>query len=587
MSRWTDDFRRIAPYFRGARKGLIAAALGAGVGALTEPLVAALLQPLLDHGFGQSRGLPVWGVPVVLLALFAVRGLASFVAQYSLSWTAAQGVFNLRQAMFERLMRGSGTLFTSRSASSLTNTLVYEVQSGSAQLVGALITLVRDSLTLLALTGYLLYLNWQLTLFVAVMLPCLALAMRLIGRRMRRLAEQSQTATDDLAYVVEENVLAWKSVRLHEAQDSQRARFESRSLALRRVFLKGVAAAASTTPISQMLAALAISSVLSVALWQSQGSGGSVGEFVSFVTAMLMLVSPIKHLSDISGPINNGLAAVIRGVNLVDSFPDEASGAHAPGQRARGELLLEGVGLRYADHSLALEDITLRVQPGQTVALVGASGAGKTSLVQLLPRLLEPSGGRILLDGVPLADWDLGVLRRQFALVSQDVVLLNDTLAGNIAMRPVPPDSPPELIARVQDALQAAHLAEFAAGLPQGLHTPLGHNGNQLSGGQRQRVAIARALFKDAPILILDEATSALDSASERAVQQALERLRQGRTTIVIAHRLSTIEHADVIVMMAHGRIIEQGAHAALLQARGAYAQMHALQFGAAPDSTA
>jgi len=332
-------------------------------------------------------------------------------------------------------------------------------------------------------------------------------------------------------------------------------------------------AGGTMTPVTQMLAACAISLVIVIALWQSRTGGTSVGEFVAFVTAMLQLVAPAKHLSDVMAPLTRGLAAVERGLDLIDHNAAEASGTHAPG-RARGDIRFEGVSLSYRDDSPpALDDVTLAVRAGETVALVGPSGAGKTTLVNLLPRFCAPTAGRVLLDGVPLADWDTQALRQQFALVSQDVVLFNDTIEANVTLgAPVPRDG-------VREALRAAHLLDFVDSLPQGLDTPVGHNGSQLSGGQRQRLAIARAIAKDAPILILDEATSALDNESERAVQAALEQLMQGRTTLVIAHRLSTIEHADRVLAFDAGRLVEQGTAAELLAAGGLYARLHALQF--------
>jgi len=565
-------FSRIAPYFRQARIGLLVALVGSLIGAATEPMIPALLKPLLDQGFGAGQ-LPLWAVPVAIVGLFTLRGVAGFIAQYALSWATQRGVQDLRQQLFQRVLTASGAMFTQTSASSLTNTLVYEVQSGAAMLVNAVQTLMKDSLTLLALLVYLFWLNWKLTLFVAVLFPAVAVVMKVVGKRLHRLTREGQEATDQLAYVVEENVLAWRIVRMHGAAASQASRFERHALALRRVLLKIVASGAAITPLTQIFAALALSAVVVVALWQSHSGGATVGGFVAFITAMLMLVAPIKHLSDVMTPMTRGLASIERGLELLDSHPAERGGAHAP-ERAQGAIELRNVTLRYRDdQASALDGLSLAIRPGEIVALVGPSGAGKSSLINLLPRFIEPNAGEILLDGVPLAQWDVAALRRQFALVSQDVVLFNDSIAANIALGDTPDP------ARVQAALQGAHLAEFVAGLPQGADSLIGHNGGQLSGGQRQRLAIARALYKNAPILILDEATSALDSESERAVQAALDDLMRGRTTLVIAHRLSTIEHAHRIVVLDAGRVAEQGSHAELLAHGKLYARLHAMQF--------
>ena len=568
-------FARITPYFRDARIGIVVAFVGSLIGAATEPLIPEMMKPLLDQGFTGGK-LPLWMVPVAIVGIFALRGVSGFVAQYALSWAALRGVQDLREALFQRILTGQPAMFGLHSASSLTNTLVYEVQNGATQLVNSLLTLVKDSLTLLALLSYLFWLNWKLTLFVGVLFPAVALLMTTVGKRLHRLAREGQEATDSLAYVVEENVLAWRIVRLHGAAPRQAQRFEQHALTLRRVLLKIVSASGVMTPITQMFTAMALSAVIVVALWQSSSTGATVGGFVAFITAMLMLVAPVKHLSDVIAPITRGLAAIERGLELLAESPAEVGGSHQAGGdgRAQGHLVLTDVVLRYRDDQApALAGLSLDIAAGQTVALVGPSGAGKSSLINLLPRFVDPTSGRITLDGVALADWQTESLRRQFALVSQDVVMFNDSIAANVALG----ETADPL--RLRAALDGAHLMDFVDGLPQGMDTLIGHNGGQLSGGQRQRLAIARALYKDAPILILDEATSALDSESERAVQAALETLMRGRTTLIIAHRLSTVEHADRIVVMDAGRVVEQGPHAALLAAGGLYARLHALQF--------
>jgi subfamily B ATP-binding cassette protein MsbA len=564
---------RLAPYFTVGRLGLAVALVGSLLSAGSELGISWLMKPLVDKGFAGNR-LPIWLVPVVIIGLFTLRGIAGYIAECALAWSAQRGVEAMRRAMFQHLLRVKPPLFAQQSASSLTGLVVHETQYGVQLLVESALTLLKDSLTTVSLLTFLLFINWQLTLVVALLVPSVGIVMKLTAPRLKRLTVEAQNAVNDLAYVVEENALAWRVVRLHDAGSFEQHRFDERTTRLRRLMIKSVAAGAALTPISQFFAAISVAVVITTALQQAHHGGMTVGAFIQFITTMIAVIQPIKRLSDLTTPLTRGVTLLERGLDLLHNQPAESGGSYQPARRAEGHIELRDVTVRYRDDQpAALDHLSLKIEPGETVALVGPSGAGKTSLVNLLPRFIEPTSGSLLLDGHALPDWNVNALRRQFALVSQDVVLFNDTVAGNVALG----DAVDE--ARVRDALRSANLLDFVLSLPQGLRTPIGHNGSQLSGGQRQRLAIARAIYKDAPILILDEATSALDNESERAVQQALDTLMQGRTTLVIAHRLSTIERADRIVAMQAGRVVEQGTHAELLAHGGLYARLHAMQF--------
>lgn len=570
-------FRRLArvwPYFSGSRSGW-ALAIGATiVASATEPFVPALLKPLLDRGF-QQDSFNLWLVPLTLMLLFIIRGLSGFLAQLALAKVTNDGLLQLRKAMFGKLLSARLTLFTDQSASTIANTVVYEVFNGSSSLINAVMRLARDVLTLLALISYLIYLNWKLTLIVGFLFPAVAFVIQVLSKRLYRLTKESQTATDSLAYVVEENVMAHRDVRLHGAQASQAGRFDSLSHSLRRLSMKSTAAYAGMSAITQVLSAMALSAVISIALMQSAENTTTVGGFVAFVTAMLLLIAPIKSLSDATTPITRGLAALERGLDLMDLTSDEASGSFVKA-RALGDIEFSNVSVRYkTDATPALRAFSLSIAAGETLAIVGASGSGKTTLVNLLPRFIDMSTGSITLDGQEIRDWDLASLRAQFAFVSQHVVMLNSSIAENVAL------GQDVNRARIEESLRAANLGTLLAQLPDGMDTVLGHNAMQLSGGQRQRLAIARALYKNAPILVLDEATSALDTESELAVQDAIRRLTSKRTSLVIAHRLSTIQNADRIIMMDAGQIIESGTHKELLAKNGAFAHLYRLGFQA------
>jgi len=554
----------VMSYFSKPTVGWVALALSVVIGSALEPTIPALLKPLLDKGFN-SKELPVWMIPVSVILLFTLRSCASFVADVSLAKIAQTSLHALRKKMFDCISVAELDLYRRQPATALANTIVFEATNGAVLLLQSVTTVVKDSLSLMALVCYLLYLNWKLTLIVLLIFPIVALSMRALAKRLYGLTKASQAAIDELAYVVEENVLAHKEIRIQSAEQQQRERFHGVNSRLKRLAMKSAVAGSAVAPITNLFGSIALSAVITVAIVQSQSSSLSAGGFVAFITAMLMLIAPIKHLSEVSSTITRGVVAAERAVSLVETVATEKGGTHSS-PRCKGLIEYKGVGVTYPGApSPALVGIDLRVEPGQFIALVGLSGSGKTTLANLLPRFVDCSTGFITLDGVDLREWDLHSLRQQFALVGQNVVMFNDSVLNNVALGQVVDRE------RVMHALEAANLSDRVAALPRGMDTVLGHNASLLSGGERQRLAIARAIYKDAPILILDEATSALDTDTDSLVQASLRTAMAGRTTIAIAHRLTTIRDADTIFVLQHGRILQSGNHQTLMDQGGAY----------------
>jgi len=562
---------------------IIGSLLAMAVVAGAETSIPALMKPLLDRGFTGQLNSKLWQVPVFLVGLALVRSLSQFLSNYLLTRVINAVLLKLREQMFHTLLRARTVFFQKNSASNLINAVVFEVNNVLTIMGSMLISLVRDSLTVVGLMGYLFYLNWKLTLVVLVIFPIIALIMNKINRRLRALNREQQTLTSELAYIVEESAAGYRIVKVHGAEEYEMQRFMEKAERLRKFALKSAVAGGLNQPITQLIASMALSVVLVIALMQSATEGTTVGGFAAFITAMMLVISPLKHLADVNQPLQRGLTAAEMIFALIDEPLEEEEDRRLgmrPLNKAKGAIRFENVCFSYEQEvgrQDALRDINLTIRPGEVVAFVGPSGGGKSTLVSLLPRFFAPTGGQILLDDTPLEEIVLADLRRQIAFVSQDVILFNDTIAANVAYGVVAPNEVDR--ERVAQALQAANLATLIQELPEGMDTFIGDNGNRLSGGQRQRLAIARAIYKNAPILILDEATSALDSESERQVQDALEKLMVGRTTLVIAHRLSTIEHADRIVVLEHGQVVENGSHEELIQHDGLYANLHRIQF--------
>ncbi|MFC0132785.1 lipid A export permease/ATP-binding protein MsbA [Massilia eurypsychrophila] len=559
-------FALVRPY---RARALLALVAMAGTAA-TQPLLGKALELLLDKGFANKVDFNLWLVPAVLVSLFVMRGVFTFSTAYLNNWVMSRVLNDLRGMVFERLLRLPVARFHEESTGKIINTVIGDVRQVVDMINSVFLAFVRDSLVVIGLLIGLMMLNWKLTIIALVVVPLTAVIVRTTTGRLRRLNRDNQRVTGEMTQVVEEAARGHQVIRVFAGERYERRRFEMRSEALRGFSQRMTVAAAATVPITQIATAMAVSVVIMVAI----RSGMSVGEFTNFITLMLMLLQPLKALVEVNGPMQRGMAAAETVFAMIDAPVEHDTGATVLG-KARGHLQLERVSFRYGDNNPnALTDVSLDIFPGQTVALVGVSGGGKSTFVNLVTRFYTPQSGRLLLDGVPYDDIALTSLRAQLAMVSQNVVLFDDTLGANIAYGAEQVDS-----ARLAAAIQAAHLADVVAALPDGVDTMIGENGMRLSGGQRQRVAIARAIYKDAPILILDEATSALDNESERAVQGALDALMAGRTTLVIAHRLSTVERADRIVVMDAGRVIEAGRHDQLLAKGGVYANLYRLQF--------
>jgi len=563
--------RYVAPYWR-----VFAAAIaGMVVVAATEPALPALLKPMLDGSFVHRDETMIRLIPLAIIGVFVIRGVASYVGDYAIHWVGNKVVMDLREEMFDRLLLLPTGFYDEQASGVLLSRVTYDANQVTSAATHVLTVAVKDSLAVIGLVGWLFYLQWKLALTLLVVSPAIAGVIHAASKRLRRANLGSQASMGIMTQVLQETIDCHRVIKVFGGKRYETQRFRDVANRVRLFTMKHVATAAATVPITQILTATAIAGIVYYAASESTSGDFTVGGFVSFVTAVGMLLAPLKRLTQINEHIQRGLAAAETVFHLLDQEPEADTGSMAI-ERARGDLEFCGVTYTYPGSDRpALQDVSLQARHGETVALVGPSGGGKTTLANLVPRFYRPQSGRILLDGVSIADLKLDSLRANLSLVSQDVMLFNDTVAANIAYGALSGTDESRIIA----AAEAAHAMEFIRQMPEGLNTMIGENGAKLSGGQRQRLAIARALLKNAPILILDEATSALDAESERHIQAAFETLMQNRTTVVIAHRLSTIERADRIVVLEGGRVVETGTHNQLLERGGVYSKLYQIQF--------
>jgi subfamily B ATP-binding cassette protein MsbA len=559
--------RRLGRFVKPYRVGLGLTVLAYVGAATTEPMIPKLISLVFGDGFAKDA-FSIWWVPAALIGLFAVRGLFGFLGQYLFSWTLSRSVMDFRAALLDTLLRADARVFTNLQPGTAVTKVVNDPQQIMTLLGGTVISVLRDGLPAVAMLGYLFYLNWQLTLLSLVTTPLMFLVVRKVNQRVRKMGTRTYDAQLQLVAKVDDVTRAWRVVRTFDAVDFERQNFAHMAREVQHATLKTAAAGALTQPLSQLIASVGLSVIICLALLQAREANTGVGEFAAFVTALMLLTSRLRHLSDLAQPITTALV-VARGCLELMDLPTEPDTGQQSLDHCSGAIELSDITLQYPGAERpALKELNMSFKAGQTTALVGTSGAGKSSIIHLLLGFGVPEQGLVLLDGVDIQQLKRANLRRQFAVVSQDIVLFDASVADNIAYAQTRDE------ARLEQALRAAHLWDFVRELPQGLETPIGANGAKLSGGQRQRLAIARALYRDAPVWIFDEATSALDTESERAVQQALDQWQGRKTLIVIAHRLSTIRAADCIHVMRQGQVLESGAHADLLASGGAYASM-------------
>jgi subfamily B ATP-binding cassette protein MsbA len=562
-------YRRLVPYLRPHWLIVVAALVPAVIYALLGTFVPLLMAEWID-ALRDAVAERAWQIPLLIAVLFPIRGAMDFLMVYGLAWVGRSVIRDLRDEVFGHYLALPARYFDQGSSGVLISRLTYNTEQVAEAVSTAIVIALRDTIAILALLVVMVRMSPQLTLLIGVVGPVIVLVVGAMSRALRRYSGRIQHSMGDVTKLTEQSLHGQRVVKVFEGQEHERAQFKDVNTRNFRLHVRLVAVQAVGDGLTQYAVALGVAAVMYFSF-----SDLDEASFLGFITAMGMLLAPLKRLININAVVQRGIAAGASLFEILDQ-PGEADTGTKTIARARGDVAYRGVSFRYeAGKERALRGISLDIPAGKTIALVGQSGSGKSTLVSLLPRFYDPDEGAVLLDGEDVRSYTLRDLRRQIGLVSQDVVLFDDTIANNIAYGALAEHSR----ADIERAADAAYVTEFAAALPQGLDTRVGERGALLSGGQRQRIAIARALLKDAPVLILDEATSALDTESERRIQAALAHLIRGRTTLVIAHRLSTVERADRIVVMRDGAIVETGTHAELLAQGGYYSSLHRMQF--------